>query len=183
MNSSKFKRIKVQVNSVGSGYILMRPIQVDMFKEGEDGTLESICTYFCPYGPRIAGNLPDPRDISDKLGSFCDYCSCLPVDRDQEIDLVPVEGELERYYGKDQLVDATKELATSDNIVNLRDIIDYVCPGSCPDYKVDHSGCTDKNLFCIFRDLIRKKNIRGENLKELFKYLAEKREEDKNEQQ
>ena len=73
------------------------------FKEvGEFNGEDRICSkQICPYGLNVCNNLPDPRHgLKDDNYGFSDFCADIEIAKGLGLNLVPVPGSLEKYYGK-----------------------------------------------------------------------------------
>ena len=68
--------------------------EVDEFNGGD----RYICKQICPYGLNVCLNLPDPRYGLKDNYRFSDFCGEVEIAND--LNLVPVPGSLERYYGR-----------------------------------------------------------------------------------
>ena len=119
------------------------------------------CTEKCPYS-KSCELFPHPEFPDNETVEFSDYCGALGQDDDKALDLIPVEGTLEKNIGDLMTEDHLQKFISLDGLTRVSKVIDTVCPSWCDLYKPDHSGCTAKNKSCILLDLIKDRKVSSE---------------------
>lgn len=143
----KIKRIKVETEK-GDRYLVFRPVMEP------SETLD--CIKLCPYGEKICTALRNPRDPENPKSCFADFCGNLGIldEDDKELkDYIPVKGTLEQVLPDFDSV--YQEIIKGNGYVQINDIIDSICDGSCGLYREDHKNCSPSNSSCILQDLLQ----------------------------
>ena len=129
-------------------------------KYGLDETDRRIpCTDKCPYA--LSCELfPHPEHPDNKVVEFSDYCGGLGQEDDGKLDLVPLEGTLEKNLRDIMDKDHFQKFIEMEGMVKIGVVIDTVCSsGWCDLYKPDHSGCTSENKSCIIHGILKNRNL------------------------
>ena len=157
----KIKNVKVQTPQ-GEKIVAMIPVTVDTSPEATSLN-DTLCGSCCPYC-RICTLLRDPRDPENPNLSLNDWCNDLGFVKDEEkgiiettefVSMMPAEGSIERLYPEDS--DSFKQLLSANPSISLKTLIDDTCPGFCGMYNKEHSNCTLDNEFCVFRNVLTKR--------------------------
>ena len=135
------------------------------------------CTDKCPYA--LSCELfPHPEHPENPVIEFSDFCGGLGQEDDGKLDLVPLEGSLERSLKDIMDKDHFQKFIELESLVKIGDVIDTVCSsGWCDLYKPDHSGCTSENKSCIIHGLLKNKKLSATSTEA---EKEEKKEEDGN---
>lgn len=149
---SRLRKVIIETPT-GKKVINMQPVIIDT-SENAPGINDTICSSCCPYGS-ICDKLRDPRNPDDPDGRLEDWCLENDFKEDNiEVSefatMVPMEGSIENLYPEES--EPFKQLMELNPSINLRTLIDSVCPGFCDQYKKDHSSCS-LNSICIFKSL------------------------------
>lgn len=148
MMKKKIYRIKTSTGKT----IAIPMIPVDTKKIIEEKG--KVCDY-CPY-EALCPNLPDPRDIDNPESTLIDFCAIIESEDDKKFEnCYPEEGSLEEVY--EDRADIVQKLIENNPMVSVHKVIESVCGGVglCPDYNPEHTGCSDKNVTCILKQLFK----------------------------